>query len=317
MSVRKIGVIGTGRVGTGLAALSVSRGLPTVVVGHSREGLLKCRDALIDHLEELTRLGWLREPDRYGALERLEITDAWEELTGAELVFEAVREERAIKQAVLRKAEEYLDSRTPLLSCTSSLLPSELAALADSPARVLAVHPVQPVYLRPVAELAGHGAVPAGFLAEVAELLRQDLGLRTILLRKEVRGFLLDRIVQAILRECLWLLEQGVTTAADLESVVRCGLCLRCDSGGLLGAFDDVGMGLQARLAGLAEPVFPGSCFLPGTGDGPDSPPGGEPGAQPLMALPDCPARKARLFPELFQAPAPDGHAPGWNGRER
>ena len=130
MSVRKIGVIGTGRVGTGLAALSVSRGLPTVVVGHSREGLLKCRDALIDHLEELTRLGWLREPDRYGALERLEITDAWEELTGAELVFEAVREERAIKQAVLRKAEEYLDSRTPLLSCTSSLLPSELAALA-------------------------------------------------------------------------------------------------------------------------------------------------------------------------------------------
>lgn len=312
MSVRKIGVIGTGRVGAGLAALAVSRGIPTVVVGHSREGLLKCRDALIRHLEELVRRGWLRDPERYAALERLEITDAWEGLRGAELVFEAVREERATKQAVLRKAEEYLMDRVPVLCCTSALLPSELAAAADRPERILAVHPIQPAYLRPMVELAGHAASPPGFPETVAETLRRDLGQQVIVLRKESRGFLLNRITQAMLRESLELLDQGVAAPADLEQIVRCGLCLRCDAAGLLEVFEDVGMGLQARLTGFFEPEGPGSSFCSAAAMRPEAP-----GAElrsdgpPPAPFPDCAARQERFYNGLRPGGFPEGSGAG------
>ena len=257
MSIHKIGILGTGTVGAGLATLAVGNGIPATVIGHSQTGLLRCRDAVVENLDQLVREFHITAENKQAALNLLTITAEWEELAGADLVFEAVREDLLVKRETIRRAESYLEPDVPILSCTSAILPSKLAETASVPQRVAAAHPFQPAHLQPLMELMGHAKNPPGFLQETASILRSDLDRQVVVLRKEIAGSLGNRIAQAMFRECLSLLENGVTTPEELDRAVHYAIGLRYSEAGLLEDFDDVGFELEEKIA---EEVYPSLC---------------------------------------------------------
>lgn len=255
--MRKAAVLGTGPIGACLATLAIGNGVPTVVVGHSQAGMLRCRDAVVQNLAELAGVGRLSPEDRQAALRLLTITADWSALKGADLVFEAVREELAVKRAVLGKIEEQAAPDTPILSCSSAILPAELARGAQHPERVVAAHPFQPAHLQPLVELAGHTATPPSLLEDLALRLETELDRRVVIVKNPLPGLIVNRVAQAMFRECLYLLEQDSATPEDIDKAVRYAVGQRYSSIGLLEYFDDVGFQLEAAIA---EQIYPTLC---------------------------------------------------------
>lgn len=257
MPIEPIAVLGTGTIGACLATLCIGNGLTTVVVGHSQAGMLRCRETVAQNLDQLIAAGRMNETNKQAALRRLTITGDWAAISDAGLVFEAVKEELAVKRAALERAEQQVAADVPLLSCSSALLPEELAADCVHAQRVLVAHPFQPAHLQPLVELVGHGGTPPELLERVAEILERDLARQVVRLKRAVPGFLVNRIAQAMFRECLYLLEQEVATPEDIDKAVRWAVGQRYASIGLLEYFDDVGFALEAAIA---QSVYPSLC---------------------------------------------------------
>ena len=127
-----------------------------------------------------------------------------------------------------------------IASSTSGLLPSQLQAEVDHPGRVVVGHPFNPVYLLPLVEVVG-GALTSPATVERASAVYASVGMRPLALPKEIDGFVADRLLEALWREALWLVRDGVATVEQIDDAIRFGAGLRWS---FMGTF------LTYRLAG-------------------------------------------------------------------
>ncbi|MEM8160544.1 3-hydroxyacyl-CoA dehydrogenase NAD-binding domain-containing protein, partial [Morganella morganii] len=107
-------------------------------------------------------------------------------------------------------------------SSTSGLLPSEFYAEASHPERCLVGHPFNPVYLLPLVEVVG-GERTAAEAVRAAMRVYESLGMRPLHVRKEVPGFIADRLLEALWREALHLVNDGVATTGEIDDAIRFG----------------------------------------------------------------------------------------------
>ena len=114
-----------------------------------------------------------------------------------------------------------------IASSTSGLRPTALAAEMGRPERFLVAHPFNPVYLLPLVELCGGRAHAHAETIERARELYRSLGMAPLVVRKEIDGFVADRMLEALWREALWLVNDGVATAAEVDDAIRLGAGLR------------------------------------------------------------------------------------------
>jgi 3-hydroxybutyryl-CoA dehydrogenase len=169
-----------------------------------------------------------------------------------QLIVESLPEDLALKAQVLGE----LCARHPdavLASNTSSISIDALGEAAGVPGRILATHYWNPPLLMPLVELVAGERTPPAVIERVAQLLRQA-GKRPVILDHEVPGLLWNRLQLALLRECLWLVENGVATPATIDEVMRDGLARRWR---LTGPFETVGLGGAATFDAIAENLFP------------------------------------------------------------
>jgi carnitine 3-dehydrogenase len=158
----------------------------------------------------------------------------------AELVQESAPEEEGLKRRLLAEIDAAARPEALVCSSTSGLLPTRLAAEMAHPERFLVAHPFNPVYLLPLVELCG-GAATSPAAIEQARGFYEALGMRPLLVRQEIDGFVADRLLEALWREALWLVHDGVATVAEVDDAVRFGAGLRW---AFMGTF------LTYRLAG-------------------------------------------------------------------
>jgi 3-hydroxybutyryl-CoA dehydrogenase len=178
----------------------------------------------------------------------------------AELVVESLPEDRQAKVGPLREAA----ARWPgavFATNSSSIAVSELGRLAGVGERIVATHYWNPPLLMPLVEMLGGEDTPAPTVGRVAAILRR-LGKRPVLLHGEVPGMLWNRLQLALLRECLWLVENGVANPEQIDEVVRDGLARRWR---LLGPFETVSLGGAGVFDAIAANLFP---VLSNAGDG-------------------------------------------------
>ena len=131
----------------------------------------------------------------------------------------------------------------------------QLAADIPNPDRFLIAHPFQPVHLQPLVELVGCKATSPSTLRR-AKALMDSLHRQTIILNHSVPGFIVNRLAQALYRECIDLIERGVAEPADIDRAVRYAVGMRYASIGLLEYFDAVGYELEAAIAGNIYPTL-------------------------------------------------------------
>ena len=251
-----IAVYGSGTIGSCEATLIIGHGLPCVVIGHSERGLERCRKAIEQNWDDLIAEGLATEKNKAAALKLLTITNDPVALAGCTFVFEAVAEGTEQKQEVYQAIEQYAAPNAVIASCTSSIDAEVLAKLTGRPENLLIAHPFQPVHMLPLVEVVRHEKTADETVSRTLALLER-LHRQVVVLNRSVPGFLVNRFAQALFRESIYLIEQGITTAADIDKAVKYAMGMRYASIGLLEYFDAVGYDLESTIAGN---VYPDLC---------------------------------------------------------
>jgi carnitine 3-dehydrogenase len=147
-------------------------------------------------------------------------------VTGAELVQESAPEDLELKRALLVEAERFADEDAIVCSSTSGLRPTELQSAMARPARFVVGHPFNPVYLLPLVEVCGGEGTSAATIERAAAAYR-SVGMHPLHVRTEIDGFVADRLLEALWREALWLVNDGVATVEEIDDAIRYGAGLR------------------------------------------------------------------------------------------
>jgi len=145
---------------------------------------------------------------------------------GAEFVQESAPERIELKQELLTAAGRAARPDVVIASSTSGLLPTRLQAEMTGPERFTVGHPFNPVYLLPLVEVCGGEQTAPATIERAAELYR-SVGMEPLHVRTEIDGFVADRLLEALWREALWLVNDGVATVEEIDDAIRYGPGLR------------------------------------------------------------------------------------------
>ena len=221
-------VIGCGVIGSGWAARLRLRGIDVKAYDPSPTAKQVLDEVQANATQAWSELGI--EPTTLGGLT---ICDSIEDaVTGAFLVQESVPERLDLKHATLAAISAACPPDCLIGSSTSGFKPTSLAEAVTRPERLFVSHPFNPVYLLPLVEIVGGvDTAPATIAAAMA--LYKDLGMHPLHVRTEIDAFIADRLLEAVWREALWLVNDGVATTEEIDDAIRYGFGLRWAQMGL------------------------------------------------------------------------------------
>ena len=257
--MEKYAVYGAGVIGSGEATLITGNGFSCTVIGRSQEGMDRCRRTIEQNWDDMIANGLAQEKNKAAAMKLLTITNDPSALAGATFIFEAVAEDVAQKGGVYGVIAQHADPSAIVASCTSSLNSADLAKVSPKPENVLVVHPLNPAHMIPLVEVVTQEKNTPEVLERMYAALKA-LHRDPVTLKRSMPGILVNRFHQALYRESIYLIEQGVTTAEDINTALRY-LSMRYASIGLLEFFDDVGLPLEISIA---KNVYPDLCGATG-----------------------------------------------------
>lgn len=225
---RKAAIIGGGVIGGGWAARFLLNGWNVSVFDPDPEAERKINEVLANAraaLPALSDIPMMAE----GVLTMAEtLTDAVE---GAEYIQESVSERLELKHRVFAQIQQSCPD-TLIGSSTSGFKPSELQQNAANPAMIFVAHPFNPVYLLPLAEVVPSPASDMAAIERAKEILR-EIGMFPLHVRKEIDAHIADRFLEAVWREALWLVKDGIATTEEIDEAIRMGFGLRWGQMGL------------------------------------------------------------------------------------
>ncbi len=223
MTARIIGLAGTGVIGTGWAVRALARSHDVVAWDPGDGAEDRLRAAVARAWPSAVRLGLFPGADPA----RLRWASGPEEVAaGADWIQESAPEDEPLKRSLLGRLDAAADAATVIASSSSGLLPSRLADGLDHPERLLIGHPFNPVYLLPLVEVVP-GEATAEWAVAAAMAHYDDLVMHPLLVRREVEGYLSDRLQEALWRENLHLVNDGIATTAELDDAIVYGPGLR------------------------------------------------------------------------------------------
>lgn len=167
-------------------------------------------------------------------------TDIAETVTGADWIQESVPERLEIKHKVLSVIQGACAQDAIIGSSTSGFKPSELQQGAVRPEQIMVCHPFNPVYLMPLIEVVASPASDLALVARAEDVLR-SLGHYPLRVRKEIDAHIADRFLEAVWREALWLVKDGVATTQEIDEAIRMGFGIRWAQMGLFDTYRTAG----------------------------------------------------------------------------
>jgi carnitine 3-dehydrogenase len=139
---------------------------------------------------------------------------------------ESAPERLDLKRQLLQEIDKYADPSVVIGTSTSGLLPSDLQDGMTHPERLVVGHPFNPVYLLPLVEIVP-GKKSSQESCELAREIYTSIGMKPLMLKKEIDGFVADRLLEALWREGLWLVNDGIATMEEVDDAIRFGAGLR------------------------------------------------------------------------------------------
>lgn len=218
-----VGLLGSGVIGGGWAARFLLHGVNVRLFDPDPAAERKVSEMLDSARRAYRRLTLAPWPAE-GTLHV--VGSVGEAVTGVDLVQESAPERLELKQRLLAEADAAADPKVVLASSTSGLMPTRLARDLRHPERLLVGHPFNPVYLLPLVEVCGGERTSSDAKAR-ADAIYRSVGMEPLHLRKEIDGFVADRLLEALWREALWLVEDDIATADEIDQAVYLGAGLR------------------------------------------------------------------------------------------
>jgi carnitine 3-dehydrogenase / betainyl-CoA thioesterase len=223
-----VGLLGGGVIGGGWAARFVLNGIDVRLYDPDPDAPRKVDLMLENARHALGRLTYAPLPAPGGLTF---VASPEEAAEGASFIQENAPERIDLKRELLAAASRVAPSEVVIASSTSGLLPSLLQEGMEHPDRLTVGHPFNPVYLLPLVEVCGGAATAPEAIERAAELYR-SVGMHPLVVRREVDGFIADRLLEAIWREALWLVHDEVATVEEIDDAIRYGPGLRWSSMG-------------------------------------------------------------------------------------
>jgi 3-hydroxybutyryl-CoA dehydrogenase len=216
MSFERVGVVGGGTMGSGIAEVCARNGCDVVVLEVSEEALAAARTRVDVSLARAERSGRLTAQDREAALARLTWTTSYDDLADRELVVEAAPENEALKLEVFRRLDAVVQPAAVLASNTSSIPLVKMAAVTKRPQQVVGVHFFNPVPVLPLVEVVESLLTGQETLRAVTAFAEQQLGKQTIR-SKDRAGFVVNALLIPYLLSAIRMFESGFASAEDID----------------------------------------------------------------------------------------------------
>ena len=222
-------IIGGGVIGGGWAARFLLNGWEVRVFDPDPEAERKIGEVLDNARRSLPGL-YDRALPAEGALIFCEtMSDA---VDGADWIQESVPERLELKRKVYQTLQQHCSEKAVIGSSTSGFKPSELQGCTTQPGQIVVTHPFNPVYLLPLVELVPSDENSPEFVDRAADLLK-SVGMYPLRVRREIDAHIADRFLEAVWREALWLIKDGVATTEETDDAIRYGFGLRWAQMGL------------------------------------------------------------------------------------
>jgi 3-hydroxybutyryl-CoA dehydrogenase len=240
-NIKKIGVVGAGLMGHGIAQEFALAGYQVHMQDVSQEKLQQALKNMRANLQMLVKIGLIKAEQIEPALSNVHPSIVLAEAVGdCDLVVESVFENLELKRQVFAELDRLCPAHTILASNTSTLMPSKLASATKRPSKVLVTHFFNPPYLVPLVEVVRHKETAEETATAVYDLLLK-VGKKPALIQKEAPGFIGNRLQAALMREAMSIVEHGIASPQDVDTVVRYSLGPRWAAAGPFEVFEIAG----------------------------------------------------------------------------
>jgi 3-hydroxybutyryl-CoA dehydrogenase/5-formyl-3-hydroxy-2-methylpyridine 4-carboxylate dehydrogenase len=249
-NIRNVVVIGAGTMGPGIAATFARRGYTTTLSDIDRQQIDKARDGVDFVFGTLSKGGFASDADVAEARRLLTFTlDASDAIAAADLVLENAPERIELKRSIFATLSERARASAILASDTSGIPISALQEGLPNPERIVGMHWSNPPHLIPVIEVV-RGRQTSRTTLDATVALVERLGMLPAIVDRDVPGFVENRILYAIMREALHLLDEGVASAEAIDKIVRWGIGYKLGVIGPLRLLDMAGLDIYTAVAG-------------------------------------------------------------------
>ena len=227
MKISKVACVGAGLVGQGWATIFLSRGLEVIMQDISQEILNESMKHIWLNLSFLETQGLAQKENVEAGRDRIKTTtniaDACDQ---ADYVQESVPDTYEIKKRVFREMDDAAPAYAILASSASGLLMTEIQEVTTRPERCVLVHPILPVHLIPTVEIAG-GEKTSRTTVQKAREFMERMGKSPVVLRREVPGYIINRLQAALMREAIDLVDKGIASPEEVDKAFCRGLGMR------------------------------------------------------------------------------------------
>ena len=222
MAIQRIGVVGAGTMGNGIAQVFAQAGFDVRLVDAAAGALDRAKSSIEKSLAKLVEKSRLTAAERDAALERLATGTNVDALADSDYVIEAIFEDRQAKQSLFARLDQLTRPDVILSSNTSSISITTLGAATNRPDRVLGMHFMNPVPLMSLVELIrGQATSPESMLIAAELCMRLN---KTAVEAADYPGFIANRILMPMINEAIFALMEGVGTADSIDKVMKLGM---------------------------------------------------------------------------------------------
>lgn len=219
--MKKIGVIGFGTMGAGIAQICVEAGYEVIAVEKEEAYFIRGLSQIKKNWDRAIEKGRLTEESRKQIEQLLVTSTEWESLADTDFVIEAVSEDMALKKEIFKKIDQSVNESTIIVSNTSGLSITEIASVMKDPGRVMGFHFFNPVPVMKLVELIkGYDTTEETY--QRSKELVESLGKEAIAV-KESPLFAVNRILVPMINEAIFVLQEGVANAEDIDKGMKLG----------------------------------------------------------------------------------------------
>ena len=217
----KVGIVGTGVMGSGIVQICIQTGHATIMVGRRTESIDRAMALINKGLNKLVERGQISEQDRGDAVGRLETTLELDALRECDIVIETIVEDLEVKRNLFKQLDAICPPDTILATDTATLPIAEIAGATSRPDRVVGLHILIPAPASKMVEMV-RGELSSQDTLDRAKAFCESLG-KTVVTCSDSPGFIINRLLAPYLLEAVRLVEQGVASNEDIDTCMQLG----------------------------------------------------------------------------------------------
>jgi 3-hydroxybutyryl-CoA dehydrogenase len=219
--IKEVGVIGAGTMGSGIAQVVASSGRKVVLIDVSEASLDRGMTSIEKSLARMVKKGDIAESDSRAVESNIRVATSYEDLSGVDMVVEAIFEEIGVKKETFKKLDEFTRPEIILATNTSSLPIVEIAISTRRPDKVVGMHFFNPAPIMKLVEVV-KSLTTSDETVQIAYDFSKALGKEPVK-AKDIPGFIVNRILIPMLNEAVFTLQDGIGTPEDIDKAMKLG----------------------------------------------------------------------------------------------